>query len=184
MAHDRNHPKGQKFCFRGPQMSDVIDQPKEGDVFRWYYLDPKADGRNWGSYHCCSCIGIFHNGRLRDTFWQIGMSFSDGRSFGVEDFAKLKLEYLGNLADFDKAQTHHADYYAPDDCMNLNHSNSSRDNFYVRKGAQRSAARMLEVARYKLERSESDERSAARRSADLRKAIAEIEAGSTDVHLF
>lgn len=128
-------------------MNDVIDRPKEGDVYRWHYLDPKADGRSWGSYHCCSCIGIFHNGRLRDTFWQIGMSFSEGRSFGVEDFPKLKLEYVGNLADFDKAPEYQADYYAAADCMNLNHSNSTRGNFYLRKGAQRNAGRMLEVAR-------------------------------------
>lgn len=165
-------------------MTDVIDQPKDGDVFRWHYLDPEIDDRRpWGNYHCCSCIGIFRNGRLRDTYWTVGAG-SDGRSFAPDEFHKLRLEHLGNLDDYNQAPEYQADYYADADIMNLNHPNSTRGNFYLRKGAQRSAAKMLEVARHRLERSESDERSASHRSGELRKAIAQIEGGATDVHLF
>jgi len=164
-------------------MSEVIEALIEGDVFRWSYRDPNTDNRQWGSYHCCSCLAIVHNGLLRDTFWQIGMSFSDGKSFVIGDLPKLDLTRLGNLADFDKAPEYQADYHDDADIMNLNHSNSSRGNFYLRKFALRSQKKMLEMARYKLENSESAERSAARKSEQLREAIAKIEAGDTNVFL-
>lgn len=165
-------------------MSNFIDQIREGDIYRWHYRDPNADNRCWGTYHCCSRIGIVKNGRLRDTYWQIGDSFPhDGRSFGMDELPKLHLVREGNLADLDKASEYQADYYADTDIVNLNHANSTRGNFYLRKGAKRSAEKMLEVARRKLERSELDERSAARRSEELRQAISRIEAGETEVYL-
>lgn len=163
-------------------MSDVVDRLKEGDVFRWQYSEPDPEkDRPWGRYHCCSNIAIVNaSGRLCDTYWM----GSEGRNFGPEDLPRLKLTYIGNLSELDKAREYQADYYDDADIVNLNHSNSTRDNFYLRKGAQRSATKMLEVARRKLERSESDERLAARRSEELREAITRIEAGATDVYLF
>jgi hypothetical protein len=154
---------------------------KEGDIYRWNYREP-GDDRNYGRYHCCSRIAIADaRGRLRDTYWSSG---SDGRVFVEADLPKLDLTYLGNLSDLEKAPEWQADYYDDADIVNLNHSNSSRDNFYLRKGAQRSRAKMLERARYKLEQSESAERSAAWASERLRSAIAKIEAGEiADVHM-
>lgn len=161
-------------------MSDVIDQLREGDVFRWSYREP-GDDRSYGRYHCCSRIAIVTRGRLRDTYWSWG---SDGRSFGLEEIAKLDLEFEGNLSDLEKADEWQADYYADADIVNLNHSNSSRGNFYLRKGALRNADKMLRMARYKLEQSLSAERSAAWTSERLRAAIAQIEAGEiASVHL-
>lgn len=157
-----------------------MNEIKEGDIFRWSYREP-GDDRQYGRYHCCSRIAVVANGRLRDTFWSLG---SDGRSFGLDDLPRLDLTYLGNFADLEKAGEWQADYYDDADIVNLNHSNSSNDNFYLRKGAKRSAKKMLEAARYKLERSESDERMAADGARRFRAAIAKIEAGEIeDVHL-
>ena len=147
---------------------------KEGDIFRWSYRDP-GDDRQYGRYHCCSMIAIVQpNGRLRDTYWSSG---SDGRSFGADDLPRLELTCIGNLADLEKAPEWKADYYDDADIVNLNHANSSRDHFYLRKGAKRSAAKMLETARHKLERIQSDERMATLRAKDLTAAISRIEAG-------
>lgn len=159
-------------------MSDVIEKLKEGDIYRWRYAepDPKNDGE-WGRYHCCSCIAIVKHGLLRDTYWYGG----DGRHFGLDEVPKLKLEYVGNLSELDRAREYQADYYDDDDIVNLNHANSTSGNFYLRKGAQRSKAKMLEAARRKLERSESDKRMAADLSARLREQIARIEAGDTGI---
>lgn len=159
-------------------MAEVVDKLREGDVFRWHYREP-GEAQQYGRYHCCSQIGIVKNGRLTDTFWFGG----DNRSFGPDSIAALNLTPLGNLADYEKAREYQAEYYDDADIMNLNHSNSTRDNFYLRKGAVRSAAKMLEVAKCKLERSETDERSAVRRQEELRATIARIEAGETDVLL-
>lgn len=155
---------------------------KEGDVFRWSYKEP-GDDRSYGRYHCCSRIAVVHNGRLRDTFWQIGTSFSDGRSFSADDAGALNLEFVANMADLDKSSEHSAEYYDDADIVNLNHSNSSRDNFYLRKGAKRSAAKMLATARAKLEQAISDAKYAVRRSGEMKEIIAKIEAGDTSVYL-
>lgn len=159
----------------------LVTAMKEGDVFRWSYREP-GDDRSYGRYHCCSRIAIVvASGRLRDTYWMIGKSFaSDSRSFGANDIDKMNLTYLGNLADLEKAPEWKDDYYDDADIVNLNHSNSLRNNFYLRKGAKLSAAKMLAAANRKLERAQSDERSARRKVEEMLTAISRIEAGEID----
>lgn len=164
-------------------MTDVIEQLQEGDIYRWNYSDPKTDNRSWGSYHCCSRIAIVSRGLLRDTYWQIGQSFSDGRSFRTEDLPKLELTRLGNMTDLEKVPEYQADYYDDADIVNLNHANSTSGNFYLRKGAVRSQKKMLEVCHNYLVRSTANERYAAQRSKELREAISKLEAGETDLHI-
>jgi hypothetical protein len=148
---------------------------RDGDVYRWRYRD---DAKR--SYHCCSCIGIVKDGILRDTYWQIGSSFSEGKWFAAESLPTLELTRLGNLDEFVKVPDYFEDYYDDADVMNLNHANSSRDNFYIRKGAKRSQSKMLEVARSRLEDSLSAERMAAWKSQRIRESIARIESGDTE----
>jgi hypothetical protein len=163
-------------------MSEVIEKLNEGDVFRWGYRESGDDGR-WGRYHCCSGIAVVHGGILRDTYWQIGPSFSEGRSFRVDDLQKIDLTRLGNMTELERVPEYQADYYDDADIVDLNHSNSPRGNFYLRKGSVRSQAKMLEVAKYKLEQSESAERSAASKSERLREAVARIANGDTGIHI-
>lgn len=157
-------------------MTDVIEGLNEGDIFRWNYRDPNTNNGNYGDYHCCSRIAIVKNGLLRDTFWQIGESFSDGRSFGIEALSKLELTRVANMSELVPAKEYEADYYDDADIVNLNHSNSTRGNFYLRKGAVRSREKMLEAARNNLDRSTANERSAARLSEELREVISKLEA--------
>lgn len=164
-------------------MTDVIEILREGDIYHWMYCDPRTDNRQWGDYHCCSRIAIVHRGRLRDTYWQIGTSFNDGKSFGVEDLPKLELTFLANMDDLEKAPEYQFDYYDDADTFNLNHPNSTRGNFYLRKGAVRSQAKMLATASYNLERSKKAERTAVRRSEELSETISRIEAGDLTVHI-
>lgn len=149
-------------------------QMKEGDIFHWSYRDPNVDNRAYGSYHCCSRIAVFRSGLLRDTFWNCG---SDGRWFKPEDFPKLELTFVANFSDIESAPEYQADYYDDADIVNLNHSNSTRGNFYLRKGAVRSQKKQLEVCRRKLEQSLRDERVAALQSEQLRATISRLEAG-------
>jgi len=161
---------------------DVVEDLREGDVYRWSYRE-SGDDRAWGRYHCCSCIAIVHHGRLRDTYWQIGNSFSEGKSFGPEDLGRLNLTRIANMDDLKKAQEYEADYYDDADIVNLNHANSTRGNFYLRKGALRSKIKMLEVARRNLELSQENERSAARLSKELAEAIARILDGEVNFYI-
>lgn len=153
---------------------------REGDIYRWSYSEP-GDDREYGRYHCCSRIAVVKGDRLWDTYWS--STFGDGRSFGLRDLERLELTFVANFADLEKADEGQADYYDDADIVNLNHSNSTRGNFYLRKGAKRSAAKMLEIARYRLEREEAAERSAVQAQDRLRAAITKIEAGDTSVYL-
>ncbi|RZN19498.1 hypothetical protein [Bradyrhizobium sp. Leo121] len=158
-----------------------IDAMREGDIFRWSYRNPNASHGVYSGYHCCSRIAVFTNGLLRDTYW--GLGCIDGRWFSGDAIRALDLEFVGNFADLKPANEHMADYFDDADIVDLNHSNSTRGNFYLRKGAVRSKAKMLEVARYRLDQSLSAERTAAWKSEQLRETIARIEAGETELFI-
>lgn len=164
-------------------MIDVIKTLREGDIYRWNYRDPNTDNSPYGSYHCCSRIAIVYRGRIHDTYWQIGQSFNGGRSFGPNELSKLELTRLGNLSELEVAKEYQADYYDDADIVDINHANSPRDNFYLRKGAKRSQNKMLAVARQRLAEAESDWHTAARRMEELRKTISSIEGGATDLYV-
>lgn len=161
------------------------EMPKlsEGDIYRWSYAEP-GDDRTWGRYHCKSQIAVVSGGRLRDTYWQVGGSFgSDSCSFGSEDFHRLNLTFLGNLNDLEKRNEADAAYYDSDDVVNLNHANSSKNNFYIRKGAKRSAAKMMESANRLLEEAKSDIRCAEHARDRALANIARIQSGDTSGYL-
>ena len=164
-------------------MTDTIEKLREGDIYRWRFRDPNTDTRAYGSYHCCSCIAIVHRGTLKDTFWQIGESFSDGRSFMMEDLPKLELTFLGNLSDLVSAKEYEADYYDDADIVDLNHSNRTTGNFYLRKGAKRSRDKMESIARQRFAEAEADFHTARRRMNDIGKIIDRLEAGETVSHI-
>lgn len=154
----------------------TVTELREGDIYRWRYREP-GDDRQYGRYHCCSNIAIVTHGRLRDTFWSHG---GDGRSFGPDRVAELELTFLGNLANLEKAPEWQADYYDDADIVNLNHSNSTRDNFYLRKGAKRSPKKMRDAAISKLDQAQSAKRMAESKAARLLAAIAQIDAGEIE----
>lgn len=164
-------------------MSETIEQLREGDIYHWRFRDPNTDTRAYGSYHCCSCIAIVHRGTLKDTFWQIGESFYDGRSFAPEDLPKLELKHLGNLSELVKAKEYEADYYADSDIVNLNHSNHPTGNFYLRKGAKRSRDKMEAVAQQRFAEAEADFHTARRRMDEIGRVIDQIKDGATDMHI-
>lgn len=164
-------------------MSDVVETLREGDVYRWSYRDPNTDHRSYGSYHCCSRIAVVYRGRLMDTYWQIGNSFSEGRSFGIDDIKKLDLKFVANMDELEPAKEYQADYYDDVDIVSLNHANSPRGNFYLRKGAKRSQDKMLAVARQRLAEAEADERTAVRRRTEISEIIDRIEDGALDGHI-
>lgn len=121
----------------------------EGDIFRWSYRAPK----DHMPYHCRSRIAIFHNGLLTDTYW--GTPY-DNESWDIPAArANLDLEFIANLNDLEKIPEWNEVYYGPTDFVNLNHANSSRGNAFVRKGAKRSAEKMLQVVHYNIERARS-----------------------------
>jgi hypothetical protein len=111
---------------------------KEGDVFFWCYNEQAEKARGHGdnggtTYWAVSQIGIVDkNGWLVDTFWH----GSDNRAFnkGLAD-VDLELTFKGNINDYRKGELWEQACYSDADCLNLNHANSSKGNFYIRKDA-------------------------------------------------
>lgn len=164
-------------------MTETIEALRDGDIYRWGYRDPKTNSAPWGDYHCCSRVAIVKHGRLYDTYWQTGQSFSGCKSFGPDDLPKLTLERLGNMAELEAAKEYQADYYDDADIVDLNHSNNTRGNFYLRKDAKRSRDKMEAIARQRFAEAESDFHTARRRMDEIGKIIDRIEAGDIDMHI-
>lgn len=158
---------------------------KDGDIFRWRYKDEKPEQLGaWGRYHCKSRIAIAKkDGRLIDTFWCHSLERAGGMDCAQWTYEEagehLELTLLGNLAELEKRPEYHANYYDDADYLDLNHSNSSTGNFYVRKGAQRSRDKMRSVV---LERMTEADREIARGHSNLerhRAILADIDGGKS-----
>lgn len=149
---------------------------KDGDIFRWCYRDQKPEDLGpWKRYHCKSQIAIAKDGWLVDTYWSC-MSDSTKWKY-AEAPAKLRLAYLGNFADLDHQQEYMAEYYDDEDCVDLNHPNSSKGNFFIRKGARRSERKMRDMIAHKIEKEESLIRVSTWRIESLRKELAKLDSG-------
>jgi hypothetical protein len=164
---------------------------KDGDIFRWSYKDEQPEHRReWGRYHCKSCIAVAKAGMLHDTYWhyspeKVGGGMDGARWTYDEAVDRIHLEPVGNLAELEKKEEWHAAYYDDADCVNLNHSNSSRNNFYIRKGAQRSREKMLAVLAERIRQSESEISFRESRLERDRQLQADLESGRdlADVYL-
>ena len=123
---------------------------QNGDIFKWSYnakwLKKKNDGNNNGTtYWCDSRIGVFNDGVLVDTFWG-GSCSSNDTSFTVEMIeSMLEVEFIANEDDLISAQPSERAYYLDSDCVDLNHPNSTRGNFYLRKGAKKNVEKMERI---------------------------------------
>ena len=126
----------------------MMENWKDGDVFRWRYKKPET--RFGEPYWCKACRAIVHQGRLKDIFW----SYIDQREFKpdnshganwdqAEAEKELNLEYLGNLNDYDPIHGSKEPLYEPADIIDLRHSNSSHKHIYSRKGAKLSQRAMM-----------------------------------------
>jgi hypothetical protein len=108
---------------------------KEGDFYRWRYSDKarkqyqhKIDAGTL--YWCKSQISRFNGTYLIDTFWSSGSS-----NDRVKINSDIEFSFIANESDLENISEYNQDKYNPRDIVNLNHSNSSRGNLYIRKGA-------------------------------------------------
>jgi len=149
----------------------------DGDIFRWKYKDEKVGDRSvYGRYHCKSQIAIAKNGWLIDTFWR-GSGDATARTY-AEAQRDWDLTFLANMSALRCVPEYMADYYADADIVDLNHSNSSRGNFYVRKDAKRCKEKMLAALVAKIAEKEREASWAQRQLIETREKHAAIESGA------
>lgn len=131
---------------------------KLNDVFNWRYTQSYIDelSSDRDLYWAKSKICIFDGAIFRDTFW--GNDYSTCFSYDIKDIGtKIEIIFLGNLDDYDNQGDYSQledliKYYKKSDILNLNHSNSSRGNLYLKKGAIRD----LDIIKAGLEVKRSD----------------------------
>ena len=118
---------------------------KKGNVYRWNYTEEQRGKMTGDIYWCKSRIAIFDGKWLTDTFW--GNSSSD-LSFSKEDVStKIEVTFLANMDDLESSDPSMRAYYLDADCVDLNHPNSTRGNFYIRKGSVKNLAKMERILR-------------------------------------
>ena len=151
---------------------------RDGDVYRWRY---KLEcGENTYTRHwCCSCVGIINDGVLVDTFWG---SSGENKRFPLP-CAGIDMAFLGNLGDYEKRPEYMREYLSQSDYMDMNHSNSTRGNFYVRKGAARSASAMLDAIDYRMKLAISDLQSAEEQIKRMKELRSKVTTGDLSVHI-
>jgi hypothetical protein len=152
--------------------TDVIEI-KDRDIFHWRYRDEKRHS-DYLSYWAKSRICVARDGKLLDTFSDYSPTIASSCEEAAE---KLVLTYVANFCELENQREYMKDYYDDADCVNLNHSNSSRGNFYIRKDAKRSEQKMREAIAYKIEQEESAIRVATLHIESLRKELAKIDSG-------
>lgn len=149
---------------------------KDGDIFRWCYKDEKPEHRGaWGRYHCKSQIAVAKDGVLSDTYWH---SSHQGACWSYDEAERdLELTFVANFANLEKQPEYMAMYYEAADCVNLNHANSPRDNFYIRKGAKRSKSKMLDTLADQIAKAEQEIEFARSRLDRYQQTLADIYGG-------
>lgn len=146
---------------------------KDGDIFFWSFKDEKRHMAP-DAYWAKSRYAIAQGGLLYDTFWSSSPTCVHSYHTAL-DIWELKL--LGNLNDLEKKPEYYKDYYDNSDIVNINHSNSPKGNFYIRKGAERDKQKMIEIIKYKIESEESNIRMAKNTIKRLNEVLSEIDAG-------
>lgn len=133
---------------------------KAGDIIRWSYSRKYIDSLKYQGdlYWCKSRIAVFSCGKFVDTFWHGGSN--NNLSFGPEEIGeRFRIEYVGNFNALDRQNDYSKfedfnKYYEVADIVDLNHSNNSRGNLYLRKGAKRSLTKVKERLEYKIKRTQ------------------------------
>jgi hypothetical protein len=139
-----------------------MNKPRTGDIYRWAWnaaaLKEREHKNEAGTmYWCCSRICVFKDDeKFWDTYWG-GNDYNHDKRFSIKDAnTMLDLQYLGNFSDLEKANKSDRAYYEDKDCVDLSHANSSRGNFYIRKGAKKSLDKMRRVMKRNLAKLQRD----------------------------
>lgn len=147
---------------------------KDGDIFHWSYKDEKKHNSSTG-YWCKSRIAVVKGGYLIDTYWGGASDNSRFKLDGVEKI--LELDFIANENNLINKSEYEANYYAKEDCVNLNHPNSTKGNFYIFKGAKRCPAKIRASINAKIEDHRRDIKSAEWAIKCAEKELAKLDSG-------
>ena len=158
-------------------------QFRENDVFNFRYKPDEAKKR-FEPYHCFDgtlVVKKYSAGfYLVDTYWSSG----DSRTFTPDEaIEKGELTFLCNLEEMDDIKEMETLYYDDADIVKMHIHAGYRSRFLIKKGTQRSQAKMLQSIKQKIEDEHSKIRSAENSLKWHNETLLKIEAGDTSVYL-
>lgn len=157
---------------------------KENDVFNFRYNTEEAKKRI-APYHCFDGILIATKYgetdlRLVDTYWYS----VENITFTLEEaIEKGSLTFLCNLDEMLDIKEWETLYYDDEDIVELNIHAGYRNRFLIKKGVQRSQAKMLKSIKQKIEDEHIKIRYAENSLKLHNETLKKIEAGDTSVYL-
>lgn len=116
---------------------------REGDVYRFSYSQEARDRAHGDLHWCFDGQVVVRNGLLVDTYWagtEATARTSDAR---VVKPSEGTLTFVCNLSDVQDIRESECRYYADEDVINLSWQHGCYRRYVIRKGTQRSAAKML-----------------------------------------
>jgi hypothetical protein len=138
---------------------------RDGDIYRWSWVNPPEHEPYW----CKSQVAIAMNGVLRDTYWP-----SEPKPVQTN---KVNLTYIGNVYELTEITRGDEQYYDPADVVDLRHANAGRASVYVQPGAVRSAVKIAERIRWKIEEAQNTKRHAENTIERLTETLEQVESG-------
>lgn len=163
---------------------------RENDVFRFRYSDQVERGireHSYDAYHCFDGILKAHERMdgmiiLWDTYW--GTVSNSSRWFTVEEaHEKGELTFVCNLDDVDPIRESDMKYYDDSDVFALRIHHGYRNEYYLRRGAERSQTKMLETINSQIESTEQDIRHGQDKLIRLKEMREKVTDGDTSVWL-
>lgn len=145
---------------------------RDNDICHWVW----KKGRELivGQY---SHIAVFHEGKLRDTYW------FDWKTQSSLDLDRILVSVVGNIDDCTEIKVWDAVYYAPSDIIDMRHPNNSNAPIYLKNGAERSQEWMLHRAEQKFYDAQRVKERAERDIAELQDTLKKIRYGDLEVTL-
>lgn len=159
-------------------------QFRVNDVFNFRYKPDEAKKR-FEPYHCFDgtlVVKKYSDDKLYlvDTYWSSG----DSRTFTPDEaIEKGELTFLCNLDEMVDIKDYETLYYDDADIVKMHIHAGYRSRFLIKKGTQRSQAKMLQSIKQKIEDEHSKIRSAENSLKWHNETLKKIEAGDTSVYL-
>lgn len=156
---------------------------KNMDVFSFRFNAEYVKKESY-PYHCFDGTLIakkFHDGKIRlvDTYWT-----SDSRVFTLSDALKKgTLNFICNLDEVTAATKDIYNYYNDEDCITLFIHAGYRNQYYLKRGAERSKEKMISVLTSKIEDANRQIESLKWYANNYAVSIEEINSGNLSIHI-
>lgn len=156
---------------------------KEGEV----YIIDIADKEKWSSWAKDSYWVVRDcNGELElvNTFHGLEYRYSTSYTLTLKEATELgKLQFYFSLNDVKEIPENEQYYYAGEDVFFLGENHGYRPHWYLRKGAEKNQARLIETLEDRIDRQKDSIGYDLTKLADMSEKLGQVRQGNLDIYL-